>query len=116
MARRATQAKRGLMQVRLLELVSLLTMACKTCRNRIGLDEAWGRAGVRIVAGDAFALSARMLHLCLLDLLRLLAVTGDADGLGVALRQHDFAVFCGRVTGIATLALEGRMRERLGRA
>src|ERR1039457_3076953 len=111
--RRAALFEGGLVQVCLLELVSLLTVAGEASRNRVRLQEPRCPSGMRIMAGNAFALCARMLHLGLLDLLCLFAVTSYAEGLGVALRQHDFAVFCGRVTGIATLALEGRMRELL---
>src|ERR1039457_6313923 len=111
--RRAALFEGGLVQVCLLELVSLRTVAGEASRNRVRLQEPRCPSGMRIMAGNAFALCARMLHLGLLDLLCLFAVTSYAEGLGVALRQHDFAVFCGRVTGVAALALEGRMREGL---
>src|ERR1035438_10821839 len=88
-ARRAALFEGGLVHVCLLELVSLLAVAGQTCLNGVRLQESWRSAGVRIVAGKAFALCARMLHLRLLDLLRLLAVTSNADGLGVALGQSE---------------------------
>ena len=109
----AALAERRLVQVRLLHLLRLLTVAGQAGVNRIGLQEARRLSGVRIVAGDAFALRARMLHLRLLDLLCLLAVAGNAEGLGVALGQHDLAVLGRRVTGVAAPAGERRMRERL---
>src|SRR5664279_1529082 len=112
-AGRAALGKRRLMQVRLLHLLRLFTVAGEASRNRVRLQEARRSSGMRIVAGNAFALRARMLHLGLLDLVRLLAVAGNAEGLGVALGQHDFAVLGGRVTGIAAPARERSMRERL---
>ena len=101
------------MQVRLLHLLRLLAVAGQACIDRIRLQESRRLAGMRIVAGDAFALRARMLHLRLLNLLRLLAVAGNAEGLGVGLRQHDLAVLGRRVAGVAASAGERRMRERL---
>ena len=64
-------------------------------------------SGMRIVAGDAIALRARMLDLCLLDILRLLAVAGDTEGLGVGLGQHHLAVFGGSVADLAALVANG---------
>src|ERR1035441_2708314 len=112
-ARRATLAEGRLMQVRLLHLLRLFSMASQTCINWIRLQEAWCAASVRIVTGNAFALRAWMLHLRLLNLLCLLAVTGNANGLGIGLGQHNLAVLGGCVTGVAASAHEGRMREGL---
>src|ERR1035437_6841586 len=67
-ADRAALAKRRLMQLRLLELLSLFAMAGKAGIHRIRLQEARRPSGVRIVAGNAFSLCARMLHLRLRDL------------------------------------------------
>ena len=71
--------KRRLVEVRLLHLLRLFTVAGEASRNRVGLQEARRSSGVRIVTGNAFALRARMLHLRLLDFFRLLAVTGNAE-------------------------------------
>ena len=102
-----------LMQMRFLELVSLLAVAGQAGIDRIGLDEARSLAGVRIVAGDAFSLRAGMLHLRLLDLLSLLGVASHAERLGIGLRQHDLAVLRRLVADVAGAAGERRMRELL---
>ena len=101
------------MQVRLLELVSLIAVAGQAGIDRIRLDEARRLAGVRIVAGDAFALRPRMLHFRLLDLLGLFGVTCHAQRLGIRLRQDDFAVLCRLMAGVARATGEGRMGELL---
>ena len=78
-----TQAESRLMQVRLLELLSLVTVARQTGIHGIGLNEARGLAGMRIVAGDAFALRSGMLNFRLFNFLRLLAVAANAERLGI---------------------------------
>jgi len=103
----------GLVVMRLLELVSLVAVAGEACRNRVRLQEARRLAGVRIVAGNAITLRAGVLDLRLLDLLRLLAVTSDAQSLGVALGQHDLAILCRRMARFAAPAFEWRMGEGL---
>src|ERR1019366_7479687 len=103
MAGRAALDKRRLMEVRLLHLLRLFTVAGKTNKNRVRRQEARRPSGVRIVAGNAFALRAGMLHLRILNFFRLLAVTSYAEGLAVGLGQHHLAVFSGRVAGIAAL-------------
>src|SRR5208283_475083 len=112
-ARRAALAKRRLMQVCLLHLLRLFTMATDASRNRVRLQEARRPSGVRVVAGNAFPLGARMLHLRFLDLLRLLAVASNAECLAVALREHHLAVLSCCMTGVATLALKRWMGELL---
>ena len=75
---------------------------------------AWGSpgaAGVRIVALGAIARRARMLHFRLLDLLGLIGVAGDANLLGVGLRQDDFAVLRRLVADVALLFGKRRMHE-----
>src|SRR5690242_6795724 len=107
----AAQTKCRLMQVRLFELCGLVAVAAQAGIDRIGLYEAWRLAGVRIVASDTFALGTRMRHFCLIDFFSLLGMAGDAECLGVGLRQHDFTVCRGLVAAVASVHRERRMSE-----
>ena len=77
--------------------------------TRVGLRQARLVAGVRAVAIGAVARGAGMRHFGGLNQLGLVVVAGDAERLGVGLRQDDLAVFGGRVAGVAALRFEGRM-------
>jgi len=66
---------------------------------------------VRAVAIGAVAGRAGMLHLRLLDLVRLVGVAGDTQRFGIGLREHDFAVFGRGVADFALLVGERRMHE-----
>jgi len=83
-----------LMQVRFLELLGLVAVAGQAGIHRIGLDEARRLAGVRLWQAT-HSPAPRMLHLSLLDLLRLFGVAGHAERLRIRLRQDDFAVLAG---------------------
>ena len=61
----------------------------------VGLQEAGRFAGVWIVAGDALALRAWVLHLRFVDFLGLLAVAGDAQRFGVDCVRTTFPSFGG---------------------
>ena len=70
---RTAQSKRGLVQVRLLKLLGLLAVAGKTSGDGIGLQKSRRLSGMWIVAGNAIALRAWMLHFRLFDFLCLLS-------------------------------------------
>src|SRR5215469_5618225 len=68
---------------------------------------------MRIVAGKAVALRARMLDLRLLDLIRLIRVAGYAERFRIGAAENDFSVLGRRVTDFAGLVGKRRMRELL---
>lgn len=111
--RGASLSESRLVKMRLLELIGLIGMARKTSLDGIGLQKSRSFSGVRIVAGYAFPLRARVLNLCLFDLLRLLTVARHTKRPGIAVGQHDLAIFRGRVTRVAGASRERRVRERL---
>ena len=76
MAGGATLGPGRLMQVRLLHLIGLIAVAGQAGIDWIWLYEARALAAMRVVARDAFARSARMLHFRRLDLFALIFVTG----------------------------------------
>lgn len=88
----ATLFESRLVQVLLLVLLSLVSMARKADIHGVRLREARAFAGVRIVAVDAIALRARVLNLGGLDLLGLLFVAAEAECFRILLRQDDFSV------------------------
>ena len=93
--------ERRLVRMGFLLLFRLLGMARQAGIDGIGLDKARRLPGVRIVAGDAFALRSGMLDLGGVDLLGLLVMAGHAQRLGVRLGQDNLAVFGGLVAGVA---------------
>ncbi len=105
--------KCGLMEVRFFCLISLVGMASQAGADGIRLEEARRLASMRIMASYALALSSGMLHLGLVDMLRLIAVAGDAESFRVSVGQNDFAVFRRRVAGVATLVGKRRMGKFL---
>ena len=68
---------------------------------------------MRVMAGDAFALRARMLHLRRLDLLSLLFMAGEAERTAISVGQNNFSVLCRLMAAVAHLAFERRVQERL---
>lgn len=102
-----------LVQMRFLELVSLVAMARKTCAYGIGLQESRALAGMRVMARNAVALGAWMLHLGAFDLLGLLVMAGDANCLCVRIRENDFAVFRRLMTAVAGVACERHVGKLL---
>src|SRR5689334_1634571 len=70
---------------------------------------------MRSVTICAIAQRSRMLHLCLIDLLRLLGMAGNAELLWAGCRQHDLAVFHRLMTCAAggRAAIKGCMHHGL---
>src|ERR1039458_6059856 len=70
MASRASLLKSGLMEMRLFELVGLVSMAGQTGADRIRLQEARGSAGMGVMTSHAFSLGPGMWHLFFLMIRR----------------------------------------------
>ena len=68
---------------------------------------------MRVVAGDAVSLGARMLDFCLFNVLRLRGVTCDAESPRIRVRENDFSILGRSVANFARLVGERRMRELL---
>lgn len=66
-----------------------------------------------VMARNTVALRSRVLDLCFFDLLGLVRMAGDAQGLRVGIGQDDFPVLRGSVADFAGLIRERRMRELL---
>ena len=84
-------------------------MASQANVHRIRLRQVRESAGVWIVAVGAISGRSRMLHLRLLDQLRLVGVAGNAKVFDVRLRQNHFAILRRGMAGIATLVRKRRM-------
>lgn len=68
---------------------------------------------MRVVAGNAIALGARMLDFCFFDLFRLIRVARHAERLRVRVGQDNFSILRWRMADFARLICERRMRELL---
>src|SRR5208337_2916521 len=102
-----------LMEMRLLELVSLVAVAGQTGADRIRLQEARTFAGMGVVTSHAFSLGPGMRNFGLVDFVRLIAVTGRAERSSIGVGQDNLSVFRRGVAGIAGLLGKRRMGKFL---
>ncbi len=109
----ACLAKRWLVQMRLVTLLGLIAMAIEADFYRRTFGQAGRLAGMWIVAIGAVASGSGVRHLCRFNLLHLLVVAGDAQRLGLGLRQHHLAIFGGGVAGITALIRKRSVQDRL---
>lgn len=103
----ATLRECWLVMVRLLPRIGDIAVAGQADIDGVGFGQAWLPAGVGAVAVGAVAGGAGMRNFGGFDPLGYIVVAGDAEGLDVGLREHDFPVFGGRVADFALLVGEG---------
>src|SRR6516164_7783147 len=102
-----------LMKYGLLHLLSLIAVASEARFHGIRLQEARRLSCMRVMACDAVALRARVLHLCRFDLLGLLVVTAHTESARIGVGQDNLAVLRRLMAAVAYLAVERRMQECL---
>jgi len=112
-ADRASLVECRLMQHGFLHLFSLIAVAGEAGFHWIRLQESGRLSSMWVMASDAIALRAGMLHLRRFDLLRLLIVAAHAERAAVGGGENNLAILRGKMAAIAHLTVEGRVQERL---